>query len=200
MPLLFTVIRAVIRILFMTKRAILLENLALRQQLAAYRRTSLRARLRPSDRVFWVGLSKLWDGWQSALVIVKPETVIRWHRKGFQLFWRRKSRSGKVGRPRIPRRHIEFIKRMSADNPGQILGTSRRCLASPIAGRMGLRDTPRPLLSRGSLDGLSLANTHGEFAVGWNRARADGNRLGGHPRGSGHTRLSRARPHLTAAV
>ncbi len=81
MPLLFTVIRAAIRTLFMTKRAVLLENLALRQQLAAYRCTSERARLRPSDRVLWVGLSRLWDGWQSALVIVKPETVIRWHRK-----------------------------------------------------------------------------------------------------------------------
>jgi hypothetical protein len=102
----------------MGKQALLLENLALRQQLAAYRRTSESARLRPSDRVFWVGLSKLWDGWPSALVIVKPETVIRWHRKGFQLFWRRKSRSSKVGRPRIPRSHIAFIKRMSEDNPG----------------------------------------------------------------------------------
>ena len=118
MSLLFTVIRAAIRTLFMRKQALLLENLALRQQLAAYRRTSERARLRPSDRVFWVGLSRLWDGWPSALVIVKPETVIRWHRKGFRLFWRRKSRSGKVGRPRIPRRHIAFIKRMSEDNPG----------------------------------------------------------------------------------
>ena len=57
------------------------------------------------------------QGRRSALVIVKPETVIRWHRKGFQLFWRRKSR-GKVGRPRIPRSHIAFIKRMSEDNPG----------------------------------------------------------------------------------
>ena len=81
MSLLCTVIRAAIRALFMRKRALLLENLALRQQLAAYRRTSERARLRPSDRVFWVGLSRLWDGWPSALVIVKPESVIRWHRK-----------------------------------------------------------------------------------------------------------------------
>jgi hypothetical protein len=117
MLLLFTVIWAAIRAFFMRKQALLLENLALRQQLAAYQRTSLRARLRPSDRVFWVGLSRLWGGWQSALVIVRPETVMRWHRKGFQLFWRRKSR-GKVGRPRIPRRHIAFIKRMSEDNPG----------------------------------------------------------------------------------
>jgi hypothetical protein len=65
-----------------------------------------------------VGLSRLWGGWPSALEIVKPETVIRWHRKAFQLFWRRKSRSGKVGRPRIPRRYIEFIKRRSPDNSG----------------------------------------------------------------------------------
>ena len=77
MLLLFTVIRAAIRTLFMRKQALLLENLALRQQLAAYRRTSLRARLRPSDRIFWVGLLRLWDGWPSALGIVKPETVIR---------------------------------------------------------------------------------------------------------------------------
>jgi len=75
MSLLFTLIRAAIRTLFMTRKALLLENLALRQQLAAYRRTSERARLRPSDRVFWVGLSRLWAGWQSTLVIVKPETV-----------------------------------------------------------------------------------------------------------------------------
>jgi hypothetical protein len=74
MPLLFFVIRAAIRTLFMIKQALLVENLALRQQLAAYQRISERARLRPSDRVFWVGLSKLWGGWQSALVIVKPET------------------------------------------------------------------------------------------------------------------------------
>ena len=123
MSLLFTVIRAAIRTLFMRKQALLLENLALRQQLAAYRRTSERARLRPSDRVFWVGLSSLWDGWPSALVIVKPETVIRWHRKGFRLFWRRKSRSGKVGRPRIPRRHIAFIKRM--------IGVNCSCRSTP---------------------------------------------------------------------
>ena len=94
MPLLCTVIRATIRALFRRKQALLLENLALRQQLAAYRRTSLSARLRPSDRIFWVGLSRLWDGWPSALVIAKPETVMRWHRSGFRLFWRRKSRSG----------------------------------------------------------------------------------------------------------
>ena len=78
MLLLFTLIRAAIRTLFMTKQALALENLALRQQLAAYRRTCERARLRRWDRVFWVGLSRLWDGWPLALVIVKPATVIRW--------------------------------------------------------------------------------------------------------------------------
>jgi transposase InsO family protein len=69
------------------------------------------------DRAFWVGLSKLWRKWSTTLVIVKPETVIHWHRQGFKLYWRWKSRPKRLGRPTIPREHIEFIRRMSADNP-----------------------------------------------------------------------------------
>jgi putative transposase len=62
-------------------------------------------------------LSRLWDGWKTPLIFVRPETVIRWHRRGFKLYWRRKSRAKKIGRPKIPREHIHFIRRMSADNP-----------------------------------------------------------------------------------
>jgi len=64
------------------------ENLALRQQLAVLQRSSKRLKLRPRDRVFWTWLTRLWPKWRSALIIVKPETVIRWHRQGFRLYWR----------------------------------------------------------------------------------------------------------------
>lgn len=68
------------------------ENLALRQQLANLRRTSGRPRPRRSDRAFWLALFRLWSCWADVRVIVKPDTVVRWHRTGFRLFWRWKSR------------------------------------------------------------------------------------------------------------
>jgi hypothetical protein len=108
---------AVFGSLFKGKRALVLENLALRQQLAVYKRVQKRPRLRSTDRAFWVWLARLWDGWKTPLILVRPETVIRWHRQGFKLYWRRKSRTRKIGRPTIPREHIDFIRRMSADNP-----------------------------------------------------------------------------------
>src|SRR5438132_10497606 len=76
-----------------------LENLALRQQLALLRRRSERPRLGRLDRAFWVLLSKRWARWRDALHVVRPETVIRWHRQGFRAFWTWKSRRGRTGRP-----------------------------------------------------------------------------------------------------
>ena len=95
---------------------LLLENAALRQQLDVLCRQAKGARLRRADRVFWIWLSRRWPRWKSALVIVKPETVLRWHREGYRRYWRWKSK-GKRGRPRIPRRYIEFIRRISSQNP-----------------------------------------------------------------------------------
>jgi transposase InsO family protein len=80
-------------------------------------------RLRRGDRIFWVSLSKLWSGWRSALVIVQPDTVVGWHRQGFKLFWRWKSRTGKVGRPKIEADIRRLIERMSRENP--LWGTPR---------------------------------------------------------------------------
>jgi hypothetical protein len=108
---------AVFGSLFKGKRALVLENLALRQQLAVYKRVQKRPWLRSIDRAFWMWLARLWDGWKTPLILVRPETVIRWHRQGFKLYWRWKSRTRKIGRPTIPREHIDFIRRMSADNP-----------------------------------------------------------------------------------
>jgi len=91
MPSMLTLILTGLLFALRTRRALALENLALRHQLAVLQRTAPRPRLRPSDRLFWVLLARLWSGWAEAVAIVQPETVIRWHRAGFRLFWTRKS-------------------------------------------------------------------------------------------------------------
>ena len=87
------------RAMLVPRTRLAIENLALRQQLAVYKQSVKRPKLRPRDRIFWVCLSRLWSNWRLALSMVQPETVIRWHRQGFKLYWRWKSRSGKPGRP-----------------------------------------------------------------------------------------------------
>ena len=101
------------------------ENLALRQQLAVYKQSVKCPKLRPRDRNFWVCLSRLRSDWRSALCMVQPETVIRWHGQGFKWYWRWKSRSGKPGRPPISGVIRELIRRMSRENPGW--GAPRIC-------------------------------------------------------------------------
>src|SRR6266404_5602659 len=103
--------------LFVTRLVLVTENLALRQQLLVLHRSSNRPRLRRRDRLFWIALSQLWRDWRSILVIVKPETVIKWHRHGFKCYWRWKSRSGRVGRPKIDTDIRDLIRRMSRENP-----------------------------------------------------------------------------------
>jgi putative transposase len=71
--------------------------------------------LKPEERAFWVALSRAWAGWRSCLLVVKPATVIAWHRRGYERYWR--WRSGKPGRPRIDAEHIAFIRRISSDHP-----------------------------------------------------------------------------------
>ncbi len=100
-----------------TQHALVLENLALRHQLAVLRRTAARPRLRPCDRLFWVLLSRLWHGWAEAVAIVQPETVIRWHRAGFRLFWTWKSRRNGPGRPAVAPEVRALIHRMAEANP-----------------------------------------------------------------------------------
>ena len=76
-----------LRALFVPRLKLAVENLALRQQLAGLQRSNKRPKLCPRDRVFWTWLTQLWLEWRSALIIVKPETVIQWHRQGFRLYW-----------------------------------------------------------------------------------------------------------------
>jgi len=97
-------------------RYLALENLALRQQLAILKSSTKRPRLTKTDRLFWVLLSRIWLDWAQALIIVKPETVISWHRRGFKLFWRWKSRRRSKGRPQITREIRDLIRRLSREN------------------------------------------------------------------------------------
>ena len=113
---------ALVRGFLAAKVAVALENAALRQQLAAYLRAEKRPRLQPGDRAFWVLVRRVWTDWSGLRVMVKPATVVTWHRGGFRAIWRWKSRPG---RPRIPRRHIGFIKRISTDHPKWGEGATR---------------------------------------------------------------------------
>ena len=106
-----------LRVIVLSRATLQLENIALRQQVAVLKREQPRPWFRPLDRVFWVFLSRLWPHWKDALVIVKPETVIDWHRQGFRVFWKWKSRHGKPGRPRTSKEVSELIRRMSRENP-----------------------------------------------------------------------------------
>ena len=106
----------VVRLWFLSRAVLAAENLALRQQLAILKRATPRFKLRWRDRWFWVLLSRLWAGWRSALVLVQPETVIRWHRVGFRLFWGWLSRK-KSGRPAVAAAVRALIRQMSRENP-----------------------------------------------------------------------------------
>src|SRR5438552_13344179 len=83
-------------------RQLAIENLALRQQLAVYKRTATRPRLRTTDRLFWVALARVWTGWKQPLVIVTPDTVLRWQRRGFRAYWTRLSGRPIGCRPPVP--------------------------------------------------------------------------------------------------
>jgi putative transposase len=80
-------------------RQLALGNLALRQQLAVYKRMAPRPRIHTMDRLFWAGLARVWAGWRQALVIVSPDTVLRWQRRRFRRYWTTLSGRPRAGRP-----------------------------------------------------------------------------------------------------
>jgi len=102
--------------LFRSREHQAIVELALRQQLAVLAHRHPRPRLSPLDRAFWVALSRLWPRWKSALIVVRPETVIRWHREGFRRYWRSISVPG-PGRPPIADDTKKLIIRMATENP-----------------------------------------------------------------------------------
>ena len=103
---------------FRSRTALQVEILALRHQIGVLRRSARkRPKLTVADRVFWAWLSGAWAGWRSVLVIVKPQTVIAWHRQGFRLFWTWKVRHGQTGRPPVSQEVRDLIRTMSRANP-----------------------------------------------------------------------------------
>src|ERR1700676_2448131 len=104
--------------LFRARRNLLLENLVLRQQLVALKRKHPRPRLGVFDKMFWVLARRFWSCWKQSLILVTPETVVRWHRAGFRVYWRLISRARKpMGRKQTPKQVRELIFRMVAENP-----------------------------------------------------------------------------------
>jgi putative transposase len=100
-----------------SRAALHLEVLALRHQLAVLNRSRpSQLRLTAADRVLWAWLSQAWSGWRPALVLVKPDTVLAWHRRGFRLFWTWKRRY-RAGRPAAAPEIRALIRRMATANP-----------------------------------------------------------------------------------
>src|SRR5580765_5522570 len=123
-------------ILFRSAEALHSENLFLRRQLALYIERGVRPRrVDGADRISLALLARLFD-WRSALVVVQPATLICWHRAGWRLFWRLKSRAG---RPPIPEELRALIRRMASENP--LWGEER--VANELLLKLGIRISPR---------------------------------------------------------
>src|SRR5882762_3790426 len=98
-------------------RQLALENLALRHQLAVYKKTATRPKLHTTDRLFWVWLARVWAGWRQPLVIVTPDTVLRWQRRRFREHWTKLSGRPTAGRPPVNAEITALVRKMAAANP-----------------------------------------------------------------------------------
>ena len=118
MLIFLTTLLATLWSIFRSRASLGLENLALRHQIGVLHRSAgKRPKLTAGDRLLWICLSRLWRDWRSALAILKPETVIAWHRAAFPLFWTWKVRCGKPGRPVISSEVRDLIRKMCRENP-----------------------------------------------------------------------------------
>ena len=132
-----------------SRAALQLEVLALRHQLQVLQRSRRRIRLAKADRWLWALLSRIWTGWRTALMIVKPETVIAWHRRGFRLWWAWKSRR-RLGRPTVPADVRTLIRTMAQANArwgaprihGELLKLGIDVCQATVAKYMGRRRQP----------------------------------------------------------
>jgi putative transposase len=163
--------------LLKSRASLQLENIALRHQIGVLQRSAKkRLQLNASDRLLWVWLSRVWPDWRSALVIVKPETVVAWHRKAFRVFWTWKIRRGQPGRPSIPKNVRDLIRTMSRENPlwgaprihGELLklgieigetSVSKYLVRSPKPTIPNLENLPRQSRQESRIGGL-LYGTH----------------------------------------
>jgi Homeodomain-like domain len=107
---------AAVEVFFRSRNDTALEILALRLQLILLKRKRPRPRLNRLDRLFWMTLHCIWSRWAEALVAVKPETVVSWHRAGFRLFWKWQSQA-RTGRPKATAEIRALIRRLAEENP-----------------------------------------------------------------------------------
>ena len=114
----FLLIARFVHSLFRSQRQLVLENLALRQQVVMLRKSVKKPRPSVADKLFWIIFSRYVDGWRKILYGVHPDTVVRWHWQGFRLYWRWKSRCQKPGRPAIDAALRKLIREMQAANIG----------------------------------------------------------------------------------
>jgi transposase InsO family protein len=119
---LFSLLIHTLASIFRNRHTLILENLLLRQQLQVALRPKRRLRLRGRDRLFWIVVRRLQPDWRRYLHLVRPETVIRWHRQGWRCYWRWRSRT-RLGRPRLSAEVRSLIARMARENP--LWGTER---------------------------------------------------------------------------
>ncbi len=103
--------------LFQSRWAMQLKILALQHQLAVYKQTVSRPKLRPADRLLWAWLARLWPGWQQALAFVQPRTVLVWQKKRFRDYWRGLSQQSQPGRPAMSQEVRALIRDMWRSNP-----------------------------------------------------------------------------------
>ena len=132
-----TVILGWLRRLGASRSELLIENLALRQQLAILTAKRPRPRMRAADRFFWVALRRFWPRWKEVLVVIRTETVVRWHRQGFRKYWTWKSRRRSAGRPSTTAEIRALVRRMAVENPTYVKRTvmwNRGARASSCAG------------------------------------------------------------------
>ena len=104
-------------LVFSGHKQLALENAALRQQVLVLKRQVKRPRLQRCDRLFWMSLRTIWANWKSALMVVRPETVISWQRRRFKRYWWRLSQPKGPGRPRVSSDIRKLVRTMAAANP-----------------------------------------------------------------------------------
>ena len=135
---------------FRSRHELALELIALRQQVGVLKRKNPRPKLGPWDRLFWLGLRRCWSRWASVLMVVKPETVVGWHRAGFRWYWRLLSRH-RPGRPRITAELRNLIRSMAPENPawgaprihGELLKLGWDLSESTVSRYLALATAPR---------------------------------------------------------
>jgi putative transposase len=106
-----------VRAFLIARHRLAVEAVALPQQLAVCKRKQPRPKLNRFDRLLWVVVRWIWTDWSQALILVKPETVVSWHRAGYRLLWTWRSRRQRVGRPKVTEEVRGLIRRMKRENP-----------------------------------------------------------------------------------